>query len=58
VLDILLFSLNHVSQIIYLCELLPLKENDFGVHRGVDFKGVRCVLNFDVPFTLTAYIHR
>eukprot|EP00045_Choanoeca_perplexa_P015365 m.192465 g.192465 ORF g.192465 m.192465 type:complete len:550 (+) comp16962_c0_seq5:3-1652(+) len=31
---------------------------DYGVARGVDFKGVRNVINFDFPPTAAAYVHR
>lgn len=31
---------------------------DYGVTRGVDFKNVACVLNFDLPSSSKAYIHR
>lgn len=31
---------------------------DYGVTRGVDFKNVACVLNFDLPTSSKAYIHR
>jgi len=31
---------------------------EFGVVRGVDFKGVRTVINFDAPASATAYVHR
>lgn len=36
------------------------KKNDkeYGVSRGVDFRNVACVLNFDLPTTSKAYIHR
>ena len=33
-------------------------EEDFGVVRGVDFKDVRTVVNFDLPTSITAYVHR
>eukprot|EP00730_Choanoeca_flexa_P016283 TRINITY_DN7662_c0_g2_i2.p1 TRINITY_DN7662_c0_g2~~TRINITY_DN7662_c0_g2_i2.p1 ORF type:complete len:550 (+),score=127.49 TRINITY_DN7662_c0_g2_i2:36-1685(+) len=31
---------------------------DYGVARGVDFKGVRNVINFDFPLTAASYVHR
>ena len=31
---------------------------EFGVARGVDFKDVRTVINFDVPPSASAYLHR
>lgn len=34
------------------------KDSEYGVSRGVDFKNVACVLNFDLPTTSRAYVHR
>ena len=34
------------------------KDKEYGVSRGVDFKNVACVLNFDLPTTSKSYIHR
>ncbi|KAI6245428.1 ATP-dependent RNA helicase dbp9 [Erysiphe necator] len=34
------------------------KSRDYGVSRGVDFKNVACVLNFDLPTSSKSYIHR
>ncbi|CAK7892889.1 ATP-dependent RNA helicase Dbp9p [[Candida] anglica] len=34
------------------------KDKEYGVSRGVDFRNVACVLNFDLPTTSKAYIHR
>ena len=34
------------------------KDKEFGVVRGVDFKEVRTVINFDVPPSAAAYLHR
>lgn len=34
------------------------RDNEYGVSRGVDFKGVQNVLNFDFPATPQSYIHR
>lgn len=31
---------------------------EYGVSRGVDFKGVACVINFDLPVSSKAYVHR
>ena len=34
------------------------KDKEFGISRGIDFKNVACVLNFDFPTTSKSYIHR
>ena len=34
------------------------KDRDYSVSRGIDFKGVENVLNFDFPPSPEAYIHR
>ncbi|CCF55932.1 hypothetical protein KAFR_0A04960 [Kazachstania africana CBS 2517] len=34
------------------------KDKEYGVSRGVDFKNVACVLNFDLPTTSKSYVHR
>lgn len=34
------------------------RDGEFGVSRGVDFRNVAAVLNFDVPDNLTTYTHR
>ena len=34
------------------------ESRDYGVSRGVDFKNVSCVLNFDLPQSSKAYTHR
>lgn len=34
------------------------KDKEYGVSRGVDFRNVSCVLNFDMPATSRAYVHR
>ncbi len=34
------------------------RDGEFGLSRGVDFRNVAAVLNFDVPGELTAYTHR
>jgi ATP-dependent RNA helicase DDX56/DBP9 len=33
-------------------------DKDFGVARGIDFKNVSCVLNFDLPTSSRSYTHR
>ncbi|CAN3359174.1 ATP-dependent RNA helicase Dbp9p [Diutina catenulata] len=33
-------------------------KGEYGVSRGVDFSNVACVLNFDLPKTAKAYVHR
>ncbi|KAL8996907.1 MAG: hypothetical protein Q9188_006458 [Gyalolechia gomerana] len=33
-------------------------DEEFGVSRGIDFKNVACVLNFDLPLTSKSYTHR
>lgn len=35
-----------------------LEEEDFGVVRGIDFSGVRTVVNYSVPRSSTSYVHR
>lgn len=34
------------------------KDREFGVSRGIDFRHVSCVLNFDLPTTSKSYTHR
>nr|POF06967.1 atp-dependent rna helicase dbp9 [Quercus suber] len=34
------------------------KDREFGVSRGIDFRNVSCVLNFDLPTTSKSYTHR
>lgn len=34
------------------------KDKEYGVSRGVDFRNVACVLNFDLPTTAKSYVHR
>ena len=34
------------------------RDKDYGVARGIDFKNVACVLNFDLPLTSKSYTHR
>lgn len=39
-------------------KLKAAKDKEYGVSRGVDFRNVACVLNFDMPTTSRAYVHR
>lgn len=34
------------------------KDKEYGVSRGIDFKDVACVLNFDLPTSSKSYTHR
>ena len=34
------------------------RDEEFGVTRGIDFKGVRTVINFDMPGSVSGYVHR
>lgn len=34
------------------------RDKDYGVSRGIDFKNVACVINFDLPTTSKSYTHR
>lgn len=34
------------------------KSKEYGISRGIDFKNVACVLNFDLPTTSRSYTHR
>ncbi|KAF2430750.1 putative ATP dependent RNA helicase [Tothia fuscella] len=34
------------------------RDKDYGVSRGIDFRNVACVLNFDLPTTSKSYTHR
>lgn len=36
----------------------PKSDKEFGVSRGVDFRNVACVLNFDLPTSTRSYVHR
>ena len=37
---------------------IPKKDKEYGISRGIDFKNVACVLNFDLPTTSRSYTHR
>ncbi|KAF4548298.1 ATP-dependent RNA helicase dbp9-like protein [Elsinoe fawcettii] len=34
------------------------RDAEYGISRGIDFKNVSCVLNFDLPLTSKSYTHR
>ncbi|CZS91385.1 probable ATP dependent RNA helicase [Rhynchosporium agropyri] len=34
------------------------KDREYGISRGIDFKNVACVLNFDLPTSSKSYTHR
>jgi ATP-dependent RNA helicase DDX56/DBP9 len=34
------------------------RDREYGVSRGIDFKNVACVINFDLPTTSKSYTHR
>ena len=34
------------------------RDREYGISRGIDFKNVACVLNFDLPTNSESYIHR
>jgi ATP-dependent RNA helicase DDX56/DBP9 len=34
------------------------KDKEYGISRGIDFKNVACVLNFDLPTSSRSYTHR
>lgn len=34
------------------------RDKEYGISRGIDFKNVACVLNFDLPTTSKSYTHR
>lgn len=36
----------------------PQKAKEYGISRGLDFKNVACVLNFDLPTSSKSYTHR
>jgi ATP-dependent RNA helicase DDX56/DBP9 len=37
---------------------LAKRDREYGVSRGIDFKNVACVLNFDLPTSSKSYTHR
>ncbi|KAK4623722.1 ATP-dependent RNA helicase dbp9 [Fulvia fulva] len=39
-------------------ERKPRNDREYGVSRGIDFRYVTCVLNFDLPTTSKSYTHR
>ncbi|XP_062010657.1 DEAD-box ATP-dependent RNA helicase 16-like [Rosa rugosa] len=39
-------------------KLKPKADSEFGVVRGIDFKNVHTVLNFDMPPSVEGYVHR
>jgi len=36
----------------------PKRDKEYGISRGIDFKNVACVLNFDLPTSSKSYTHR
>lgn len=36
----------------------PRQNKEYGISRGIDFKNVACVLNFDLPSSSRSYTHR
>ena len=36
----------------------PKKDEEYGVTRGIDFKGVNTVINFEMPASVAGYVHR
>lgn len=36
----------------------PQKDKEYGISRGIDFRNVACVLNFDLPMSSRSYTHR
>lgn len=36
----------------------PKRDREYGISRGIDFKNVSCVLNFDLPTSSKSYTHR
>lgn len=39
-------------------KVLVTKDEEFGVTRGIDFRGVETVINYDMPPTVQGYVHR
>jgi ATP-dependent RNA helicase DDX56/DBP9 len=37
---------------------VPKRDKEYGISRGIDFKNVACVLNFDLPTSSKSYTHR
>lgn len=44
---VLLIDLLHLN--LATCTMPQAKDEEFGVTRGIDFKGVNTVINFDMP---------
>lgn len=38
--------------------MAPKRDKEYGISRGIDFKNVACVLNFDLPTSSKSYTHR
>ncbi|KAK2605891.1 ATP-dependent DNA/RNA helicase [Conoideocrella luteorostrata] len=36
----------------------PKRDNEYGISRGIDFKNVAAVINFDLPTSASSYTHR
>lgn len=36
----------------------PKRDKEYGISRGIDFKNVACVINFDLPTSSKSYTHR
>jgi ATP-dependent RNA helicase DDX56/DBP9 len=36
----------------------PKRDKEYGISRGIDFKDVACVINFDLPTSSKSYTHR
>lgn len=36
----------------------PKRDKEYGISRGIDFKNVACIVNFDLPVSSTSYTHR
>ena len=37
---------------------VDMRDKEYGISRGIDFKNVACVLNFDLPTSSKSYTHR